>query len=198
VVEDPQRFLWPLQQNLKIAIPTDVSCQLCDGKMVVKWGRNGEFLACENYPECKHTQDFKKEEDGTIVPIEREAEQESGETCEKCGKPLIYKHGRFGKFLACSGYPKCKNIRSIGTGVMCPEEGCKGEIVQKVSKRGKVFYSCNKYPKCTFALWDKPTNDKCPLCGSSYLLERENKKDGLHLKCPVKDCGYVKHLAEDE
>ncbi|HIJ79724.1 MAG: type I DNA topoisomerase [Desulfobulbaceae bacterium] len=182
----------------KISIPTDVPCQLCDGTMVVKWGRNGEFLACENYPTCKHTQDFKKTEDGTIEPIEREAELESGETCEKCGKPLVYKHGRFGKFMACSGYPKCKNIRSLGTGVSCPEAGCEGEIIQKVSKRGKVFYSCNKYPKCSFALWDKPTNDTCPQCGSTYMLERESKKAGLHLKCPVKDCGYIKNLAEDE
>lgn len=182
----------------RTAIPTDVPCKLCEGTMVIKWGRNGEFLACENYPECKHTQDFKKAEDGSIVPLEREEPQESEEVCDKCGKPMVFKHGRFGKFLACSGYPKCKNIRSLTTGVKCPEEGCKGEIVQKVSKRGKVFYSCDQYPKCTFALWDRPVAEECPQCGSPYLLERETKKAGLHLKCPDKACGFTKKISDEE
>lgn len=182
----------------KSAIPTDISCQLCDGKMVIKWGRNGEFLACENFPDCKHTQDFKKSEDGSIIPLEREAPEESGEACEKCGKPMVYKTGRYGKFLACSGYPECKHIQSISTGVKCPEEGCEGEIVQKASKRGKIFYSCNQYPKCKFALWDKPVNQPCPDCGASFLLEKDNKKLGLHVKCADKACGYLKTMAEDE
>ncbi|MGV1100455.1 type I DNA topoisomerase [Thiovibrio sp. JS02] len=182
----------------KTAIPTDLSCLLCEGKMVIKWGRNGEFLACENYPQCKHTQDFTKSENGKIVPVAKEQPEESSEVCEKCGKPMVFKHGRFGKFLACSGYPKCKNIRATGTGVKCPEEGCDGEIIQKISKRGKVFYSCSRYPKCTFALWDRPVNEQCPECGSPYLLERETKKEGPHLKCPNKACGYSKKLHEEE
>ena len=193
-------FYGPFEKNLEqareemksvkhSAIPTDLTCPLCQGKLVIKWGRNGEFLACENYPECKHTQDFTKEPDGTIRPLEREAPEESGEVCEKCGQAMVYKQGRFGRFLACSGYPACKNVRALSTGVPCPLEGCDGEIVQKVSKRGKVFYSCNRYPKCTFALWEKPVNKSCPLCGSPYLLEKTNKK-GTRLVCPNKECRY--------
>ncbi|MFN2366599.1 MAG: type I DNA topoisomerase [Desulfurivibrionaceae bacterium] len=178
--------------------PTDIPCPECDGKMVIRWGRNGEFLACENYPTCKHTQDFRKDADGKIVPIERDAPEESGEKCEKCGLPMVYKHGRFGKFLACSGYPACKHIKAQTTGVPCPEEGCDGEIVQKVSKRGKVFYSCNRYPKCTFAIWDKPVNKACPVCGSPYLVEKNSKKEGRQLRCPEKSCKYSESLEDED
>ncbi len=180
------------------AIPTDVKCEECGGIMMIKWGRNGEFLACEKYPDCKSTTDFTKEKDGTIVPKKKEAPEESGEKCEKCGKPMVYKHGRFGRFLACSGYPECKNIKSETTGVNCPEDGCKGEIVKKVSKRGKVFYSCNKYPKCTFALWDKPVAEACPDCALPFLLEKNTKKRGPHLRCSDKSCGYSRDVEEDE
>ncbi len=180
------------------AVPTDIKCKLCEGTMVIKWGRMGEFLACEKYPDCKNTMDFTKDSDGKITPVEKEEPQESGETCEKCGKPMVYKHGRFGKFLACSGYPECKHIQAEKTGVKCPEDGCNGDLVKKISKRGKVFYSCNKYPKCTFALWDKPVNEPCPDCQSPYLLEKDTKKIGPHLKCPDKACGYLKKLSDDE
>ena len=174
----------------KSAIPTDIHCKLCDGTLVIKWGRNGEFLACENYPECKHTQDFKRDKEGTIVPLDRPEAEESGEICEKCQKPMVYKNGRYGRFLACSAYPECKHIQAIKMGVRCPEESCTGEIVQKISKKGKVFYSCNQYPQCSFALWDKPVNQECPLCGCKYLLEKESKKEGRYLKCPNKSCAY--------
>jgi len=201
-VEVLKEFYTPFSQTLakakeemrsvkRQAVPTDIPCKLCDGKMVIKWGRNGEFLACENFPECKHSQNFERKEDGTIVPVEPEEPEESGETCEKCGKPMVYRHGRYGRFLACSGYPACKNVRATPTGVPCPEPGCSGELVQKISRRGKVFYSCNRYPDCTFALWDKPVARPCPKCGSPYLLERETKSRGLHLKCPNKSCKYT-------
>jgi len=182
----------------KATIPTDIPCTQCDGMMVIRWGRNGEFLACENFPSCKKTQDFKKDEDGKIVPLEREQPEDSGEKCEKCGLPMVYKHGRYGQFLACSGYPACKHIKAQGTGVNCPNEGCGGEIVQKVSKRGKVFYSCNRYPKCDFALWDKPVNKLCPSCGAKFLVEKTNKKDGLRLMCTSKDCGFSQQLDSED
>lgn len=201
-------FYTPFKQTLETAkaemksvkrsaIPTDIKCSECGGTMVIKWGRMGEFLACEKYPDCKNTQDFSKDADGNIIAVEKEKEEESGEVCDKCGRPMVYKNGRFGRFLACSGYPECKNIRAETTGVTCPEEGCGGEIIKKVSKRGKVFYSCNKYPKCTYALWDKPVNQPCPDCGFPFLLEKSTKRDGVHLKCPDKKCGYKQNL-EDE
>ncbi len=204
-----EKFYGPFKERLdkakqemksvkKTVVPTDIPCKLCDGKMVIKWGRMGEFLACENFPSCKHTQDFERKEDGTIVPLVREEPQESGEVCDKCGRPMVYKQGRFGKFLACSGYPDCKNISPISTEVKCPEPGCQGEIVQKISKRGKVFYSCNQYPKCKFAIWDKPVNQPCPQCGAPYLLEKETKNLGHHLKCPETSCGYIEKLEGGE
>jgi DNA topoisomerase-1 len=200
-----ESFYGPFEETLSAAkqemksvkkqgIPTGIPCNLCEGNLVIKWGRTGEFLACENYPECKFTQNFKKDENGTIIPIEKEEPIDSGEKCEKCGKPMVYKQGRFGQFLACSGYPECKHIKAQTTGVICPEENCKGELVQKVSKKGKVFYSCSRFPKCKFATWDRPVPKQCPDCGKSFLLEKQTKK-GTVLKCMDNTCGYSEPLA---
>jgi DNA topoisomerase-1 len=204
-----QDFYGPFKETLEKArqemesvksatIPTDIPCPRCDGKMVIRWGRNGEFLACENFPTCKHTQDFRKDEEGKIIPMDRAEPEQSAEKCEKCGLPMVYKHGRFGKFLACSGYPACKHIKAQSTGVHCPEEGCGGDIVQKISKKGKVFYSCARYPKCTFAIWDKPVNKPCPTCGAQFLVEKNSKKDGLQLRCADKACNYTEALDSGE
>ncbi len=180
------------------ATPTTVKCKLCEGTMVIKWGRMGEFLACENFPDCKFTQNFKKDKDGTVIPVEPKESEASDEVCEKCGRPMVFKHGRFGKFLACSGYPECKHIHSQGIGVQCPNTGCDGEIVQKISKRGKIFYSCNRYPKCDFAVWDKPVDKKCPGCGAPFLLEKITKNSAPKLQCPEKSCGHSETLKEDD
>jgi DNA topoisomerase I len=180
------------------AEPTNIACKLCDGRMVIKWGRKGEFLACENYPQCKYTQDFKRSEEGGVVAIEREQPEEAGETCEKCGRPMVFKQGRYGRFLACSGYPACKNTKALGTGINCPEPGCDGELVQKVSRKGKIFYSCSRYPQCKYASWDKPVNRSCPQCNSPFLLEKQHKKQKSQLKCPNPDCGYSENLEEEE
>jgi DNA topoisomerase-1 len=195
-----QAFYTPFEKTLSAAkqemksvkkqgLPTGISCRLCDGKLVIKWGKTGEFLACENYPTCKYTQNFKKDENGTIIPIEKEAPVASGEKCEKCGKPMVFKQGRFGQFLACSGYPECKHIRAQTTGVKCPEENCPGELVQKVSKKGKVFFSCSTFPQCKFATWDRPVPQKCPRCDKPFLLEKKTKK-GIFLQCIDTVCGY--------
>ena len=199
VFYDPfEKTLSAAKQDMKSVkkqgIPTGLPCKLCDGKLVIKWGKTGEFLACENYPTCKFTQNFKKDENGTVIPIEKEEPVDSGEICEKCGKPMVYKHGRYGKFLACSGYPECKHIRAEKTGVKCPEENCEGELVQKISKRGKVFFSCSTFPKCKFATWDKPIPQKCPQCGKPFLLEKKSQK-GTILQCMDKTCGYSEPLA---
>jgi len=113
----------------------------------------------------------------------------------------LYEQGKYGKFLACSGYPACKNTKSINsnqpdkaTGVKCPEKGCTGEIVERRSKRGKIFYGCNRYPDCTFALWDKPVAENCPDCGAEFLVEKSTKKQGTFLTCLNKECGYKKIL----
>ena len=199
-----QGFYGPFEKNLSAAkqdmksvkkqgIPTGIQCKLCDGKLVIKWGRTGEFLACENYPTCTFTQNFKKDENGTIIPVEKEEPVESGEKCEKCGRPMVYKQGRFGEFLACSGFPECKHIKAQTTGVKCPEKNCTGEIVQKVSKKGKIFFSCSRFPKCKFATWDRPVPRKCPQCGKPFLLEKKTRK-GAVLQCMDTDCGYSEPL----
>ncbi|MDY3239931.1 MAG: type I DNA topoisomerase [Anaerovoracaceae bacterium] len=114
-------------------------------------------------------------------------DQITDEVCELCGKPMAIKSGRFGEFLACTGYPECKNTKAIvqTIDVKCPD--CGGDIVVKRGKSGKVFYGCSNYPDCKKAFWYKPTNQKCPQCGS-LLLERKTKSS--HLVCSNDQCGY--------
>jgi DNA topoisomerase-1 len=111
----------------------------------------------------------------------------SEEKCDKCGNPMLIKDGRYGKYLACSGYPSCKNIQPLvkpkGTGVGCPECG-EGELTEKKSRYGKMFYSCNRYPQCKFALWDPPVERPCPKCGFPLLVKKVYKREGEFLKCP--------------
>jgi len=152
---------------------TSLKCELCGRPMIIRWGRNGRFYACSGYPECKNTK-----------PIEEPVKRETQEVCENCGSPMQIKRGRFGEFLACSNYPACKNTRPISTGVTCPEKDCHGTIVQRQSKKGKVFYSCSNYPKCKFALWDKPVAVPCPACSYPLLVEKNTQARGSYLQCP--------------
>ena len=155
---------------------TDEKCELCGKPMVIKFGRYGKFLACSGFPECKNAK-----------PLAGTPEAEgTDEVCDKCGKPMQIKRGRFGTFLGCTGYPECKNIKSMNkkTGVACPDCG-QGEIVEKRSKRGRNFYSCNRYPDCKFALWSKPTGEKCPKCDSLIVFAAKGT-----VRCSSKDCDY--------
>lgn len=167
-------------------IPTDVLCEKCGQPMVIKWGKMGQFLACSAYPECKNTKDFRRAEDGSIQIVTEEA---TNEICPTCGKPMVIKRGRFGRFLACSAYPECKTAKALTTGVRCPM--CqKGEFVERRSKRGKIFYSCNQYPDCKNAVWDRPVAEPCPRCGAPILVVKYTKKDGEKLCCANRECGY--------
>lgn len=166
--------------------PTDIKCEKCGNSMVIKWGKLGYFLACSAYPECKNTMDFKRSEDGAIEAMKEEA---TGEICPQCNSPMIIKSGRYGRFLACSKYPECKTTKPITTGVACPQQGCGGELTEKRSKRGRVFYSCTKYPSCTFAMWDKPVNQPCPQCGAPFLAEKTSRGNSKTV-CIRKECGY--------
>jgi len=168
-------------------VPTDIECEKCSHKMVIKWGKLGSFLACSNYPECKNTQDFKKDDQGKIVIVPKEF---TDKKCEKCASLMAVKNGKYGKFLACSDYPNCKFTTAITLGIPCPM--CtEGEIAQKRSKYGRFFYSCNKWPKCTFAIWDKPITQPCPQCKFPLLTEKITKRAGLMHKCCQKECGYI-------
>jgi DNA topoisomerase I len=177
-------------RNVKAqAIETEITCEKCnERKMVIKWGRNGEFLACPGYPECRNTMNFRRGDDGAIVP-EKEEEVPSDEKCPECQAPMVLKRGRFGRFFACTRYPECKGTKPVSIGVTCPKE-CGGYITERRSKRGKTFYGCSSYPKCDFVAWDKPRNEACPDCGSAYLLDKYSKREGPFIACPNKECGY--------
>jgi|YelNatPaOPRAMG01_1025707.scaffolds.fasta_scaffold07601_6 DNA topoisomerase-1 len=169
---------------------TDIKCDKCGAPMVIKWGRNGMFLACSNYPACKNTKNFKKDENGKIVLIE---DEKSDLKCELCGGAMLIKYTKSGaRFLACENYPTCKNTKPYPIGVKCPE--CGGDIVERSTRNGKIFYGCANYPACSFVSWNKPVNKVCPRCGSKYLVERYTKKDGVVLACPNKNCDYVEKI----
>ena len=222
-------------------ILTDEVCEKCGSKMAIKFGRFGQFLACTNYPECKSTREIVKPTANANGEATTEGATEenpyANETCENCGKGMVLKKGRFGSFLACTGYPDCKTTRKIAksgavmaapqllnencpdcgaqiavkqgpygeytgctackyvkretTGVACTRPGCKGEIVVKKSKRGKVFYGCSGYPECDRVYWDKPVAKVCPECQSPFLLEKYNAKKGeMVLSCANEGCEY--------
>ena len=103
-----------------------------------------------------------------------------------------------GKFLACTGYPKCKNAKPINIGIDCPEPGCGGYLGERRSRRGKPFYGCSNYPDCNFAVWDKPLPQKCPQCDAPFMLEKTTKAKGKHLACYDEACGYTQPLDDPE
>ncbi len=162
---------------------TDIICDKCGAKMIVKEGKYGKFAACPNYPKCKNTQPLfkKKPQPPKEQPVTGPAMK-----CDKCGADMVLRNGRYGNFWACSRYPECKNTKPItkGTGVRCPD--CGAEIVIKYGKGRKMFYSCEKYPECKFSSWDMPTNEKCPVCGDMLL----RKKGKNQLVCRNEKCGY--------
>ena len=162
-------------------IATEWVCEKCGKPMVIKWGRNGSFLACQGYPECRNTQEVVKNLDGTWekVPV-----QTTDEVCETCGAPMTIKRGRFGSFLACTRYPECKTTKPISLGVKCPRQGCGGFIAEKRSRRGKPFYGCSNWAKkqCDFVAWDKPVPQPCPICNAKFVVKKENKR-GIMLRC---------------
>jgi DNA topoisomerase-1 len=224
--------------------PTDEVCEKCGKAMVIKWGRHGSFLACTGYPDCKHTRELTREiaETNGTESLHSTAGMPdvSEEVCENCGKPMVLKRGRFGAFLACSGYPECKTTKKIVThkgakkvvtdtmleekcpqcgnnlvikhgrygeftacsnypkckfikqkmvGLVCPECG-EGDIAERKSRFGKVFYGCNRYPDCKFTLWDKPVLEPCPQCGAKYVVEHHTKKGGTTRKCSNDSCHW--------
>jgi DNA topoisomerase-1 len=205
-VELLRRFYGPFSELLgqaeknmpdvkRAGLKTGIKCELDGGEMVIKWGRNGEFLACSNYPTCRNTKQFARDEQGRVVVAPDDgASQATQEFCEKCGKPMVLRRSRFGAFLGCSDYPKCDGIKKLGAqaldiGVECPE--CRqGKILQRRSRRGKIFYGCSRYPGCKFASWDKPVARQCPKCRAPYLVEKPQKDGSLILACVKPGCGY--------
>jgi len=258
---DLERARVEMRDVKREAIPTDQTCDKCGKPMVLKWGRFGQFLACSGYPECKNTRDLVEPVDAEEVrrasmpaaakvarvkadpaPVEAEADP-----CENCGKPMVLRRGRFGPFLACSGYPECKTTRKVTvtkegkaeakadvlldercpkcdsqlavkqgrfgeftacssyptcryvkmkeTGVRCPE-CAEGQIVERRSRRGKIFFGCSAYPDCNYVMWKRPVNKACPACERPYLVERVTKRFGRQLVCDSESCDYQEEALE--
>ncbi|HEY5647897.1 MAG TPA: DNA topoisomerase, partial [Nitrospiria bacterium] len=205
-VETVRQFYEPFNKNLSKAqkemrdvkreeIPTDIVCEKCEKNMVIKWGRHGRFLACPGYPDCRNTKEFVEEE-GKIRVVDKV--EEVNETCTKCQSPMVIKRGRFGRFLACSKYPDCKFTKAIGTGVKCPQEGCGGGLVEKRTRRGKLFYACDQYPNCTYAIWNRPVPKPCPDCKAPFLVQKYDKKRGARIACLTKECAYEELEGQQE
>ena len=155
-------------------------CENCGRVMVLKRGRFGQFMACTGYPDCKTTRRLDQGKKVPDIPLD--------ELCPKCGRNMMIRHGRFGEFTTCSGYPDCKYVKQNFIGVKCPL--CKeGDLVEKKARKGNTFYGCGNYPKCKFTSAGKPLAEKCPTCGSEYLVEK-TLKAGPVIACPNKECDY--------
>jgi len=165
------------------------TCPQCGAPLSIRLGRHGRFIGCTKYPECDYTRDLADGK-GQDEPASEAVE---GRACPECGSELQVKRGKYGKFIGCSAYPKCRYIEPLqrpeDTGVPCPK--CKeGSLQKKKSRRGKVFYSCSTYPKCDYAVWNEPLAEPCPRCGWPILTVRVTKRGGAQRVCPQKECGF--------
>lgn len=160
---------------------TDIICEKCGKKMILRWGKNGEYIVCSGRPDCKNKKNVKIDNDGKIHVQEAEVKG----VCKVCGGNMVEKTGRYGRFLACSNYPQCKNTEPYYLGFLCPEENCSGRLVEKTSKKKKRFISCSNYPECAFATYMEPKEGECPSCRAPTLFTYKNT-----LKCLRKGCGW--------
>lgn len=177
----------------KVVIESDKKCPNCGKVMLVKTSRFGtQFLGCSGYPECKTIISLNNSVELDDVGGEGKEQQTVDEKCEKCGSEMVMKVGPYGKYLECK---ECKNRKKYirSTGVKCPKCG-EGTIIEKKSKYGKIFFGCNRYPECSYALWDEPTGNKCPECGE--LLVKKVTKNGNFEVCSSRTCSF-KHPLED-
>ena len=194
---------------------SNVKCDKCGAFMVIRNGKFGKFLACPNYPKCKNTKPIEvltggeakpqtdgdsfslRPSSGSVAPEEKSTPESTGEVCEKCGRPMVLRKGRYGNFLACSGYPECKNIRNL-TGTKSETDGDYGKCpkcgkpLKKIVTRKATFYGCTGYPDCSFTSFDPVAEEKCPECGA-YTVVKE-LKNGKFIKCSNKDCGYKREI----
>ncbi|MCC7431201.1 type I DNA topoisomerase [bacterium] len=188
-----ENFYKPFSASLEKANPKELKkekvheavgekCPDCGSELLYKMSRNGKFIACSNFPKCRYARPLgtsaKEFEDKKTEKKEAEL---VGKICEKCGKDLVFRSGKNGRFIGCSNYPKCNFTAQLPSETDCPK--CGRKVVSKRSKRGKNFYGCENYPECDFVSWDKVINETCKNCGNSYLTEKVTK-DGTFVECP--------------
>ncbi|STX52667.1 DNA topoisomerase I [Legionella busanensis] len=163
------------------------TCPKCNKPLSIRLGKRGRFIGCTGFPECDYTQALNNEgEKNEPVVVE-------GRVCPECSNPLHIKSGRYGRFIGCSNYPECKHMEPLekpaDTGVECPQ--ChSAKILQRKSRKGKIFFSCGNYPKCNYALWNEPINKPCPQCHWPLLTVKETKRSGRQIICPKEGCSY--------
>jgi DNA topoisomerase-1 len=172
---------------------TDETCPKCGKPLHIRLGRRGRFIGCSGYPECDYTRNLD-DEHGNGEP-----EIVEGRKCPECNSDLIIRSGKYGRFIGCSSYPNCKYIESLekpeDTGVECPQ--ChKGTMLKRKSRRGKVFYSCARYPECEYAVWNEPLAMPCPLCNWPITTIKTTKRSGTQRVCPQPDCKFVEPWEE--
>ena len=190
-VDTVKEFYEPFKRDLarakkemgseKAGVPIGEACPECGGDLIERRGRFGKFIACSNYPDCR----YKRNLPGS----ERAEDEPTDETCPTCGRPMVVKHGRFGKFIACSGYPECKTTKPVTLGIACPK--CEvGQIAERRSRKGKIFFGCSAYPNCDFVLWQRPVTEPCPKCAAPFLTERVMRGGRRVQRCWREGCDF--------
>ncbi|MCP4040944.1 MAG: DNA topoisomerase I, partial [Gammaproteobacteria bacterium] len=166
----------------------DESCPQCGTPLAIRLGRRGRFIGCTDYPTCDYTRNMDNGDKEAEKP-----EVVAGRSCPKCSSDLLIRNGRYGKFIGCSSYPKCDFMEPIekptDTGVTCPQCG-DGALLKRKSRRGKVFYSCATYPRCSYAIWNEPVKEGCPDCGWPILTLKTTKRHGTQKVCPQQECRF--------
>ncbi len=173
----------------------DEKCPKCEKPVLIRLGRRGRFVGCSGYPECDYTRNLGDDQGESNEP------ENIDRNCPECESPLQIRVGRYGKFIGCSGYPKCKHMEPLekpkDTGIDCPE--CKqGKMLERKSRHGKVFFSCETYPKCQYATWYPPVAQACPKCEWPLVVLKTTKRRGTEHACPQKECDYSEQLEAPE
>ena len=171
----------------------DEKCPKCEEPLSIRLGKRGRFIGCTGYPDCDYTRNLHDDAET------HESEVVEGRKCPECDSDLVIKHGRYGKFIGCSNYPNCKHMEPLekpkDTGVQCPK--CKkGNIYKRKSRREKIFYSCERYPDCDYAIWNEPIAESCPKCNWAILSVKTTKRRGTEKVCPQKECSFAKPFPE--
>ena len=170
---------------------TDIICEKCGSKMIVRNGRYGKFAACPNFPKCRNTKPLETEEKKEEAKTENVIVE--GMKCDVCGSDMVLRTGKFGAFYACSQYPKCKFTKQKNKEIDAPCPKCGSKVVIKYGKSKSAFYCCEHYPKCDFSSWDMPMNESCPDCGKP-LFRKKGKPLAI---CKGENCGYERELSHE-